>query len=77
MRVYGSVQTCFWENTDNQELSDQAKLLAIYLLTGPHSNMVGAFRLPDGYITEDLRWNIQVVKKAFQELSYLFSINNA
>jgi uncharacterized phage protein (TIGR02220 family) len=69
MRIYGSVQTCFWENTDTQQLSDQAKLLAIYLLTGPHSNMIGAIRLPEGYITEDLRWNTQVVKNAFQELS--------
>ena len=68
MRIYGSVQICFWENADTQQLSDQGKLFAIYLLTGPHSNMIGSFRLPDGYITEDLRWNTQSVKKAFQEL---------
>ena len=71
MRIYGSVQTCFWETTETQQLSDQGKLLAIYLLTGPHSNMIGALRLPDGYIIEDLRWNTQTVKKAFQELSQI------
>lgn len=69
MRIYGSVQICFWENTDTQNLSDQAKLLAIYLLTGPHSNMAGVFRLPEGYIKEDLGWNSEMVKKAFNELS--------
>jgi len=69
MRMYGSVQICFWENAETQNLSDQAKLLAIYLLTGPHSNMAGAFRLPDGYIREDLGWGIETVRKAFQELS--------
>ena len=61
MRIYGAVQVCFWANAETQYLSDQGKLLAIYLLTGPHSNMIGCFRLPDGYITEDLRWPNQSV----------------
>jgi uncharacterized phage protein (TIGR02220 family) len=69
MRIYGSVQIAFWENSDIQNLSDQSKLLAIYLLTGPHSNMLGCFRLPDGYITEDLKWEIQNAKKSFHKLS--------
>ena len=69
MRIYGSVQICFWENTDTQQLSDKSKILALYLLTGPHSNMLGAFRLPDGYITEDLKWNNEAVRKSFNELS--------
>lgn len=69
MRIYGSVQICFWENSNTQTLSDQGKLLAIYLLTGPHSNMIGSLRLPDGYIIEDLRWDAQIVKNTFQELS--------
>jgi|GEM_PF-1314138 len=68
MRIFGSIQLCFWASLDTQQLSDQGKLLAIYLLTGPHSNMLGCFRLPDGYITADLKWNIETVKKAFQEL---------
>ncbi len=71
MRLYGSIQTCFWENEDAQKLSDQGKLLATYLLTGPHSNMIGCFRLPAGYITEDLSWDIQKVKAAFHELHEL------
>ena len=69
MRTYGSVHTCFWENHTNQQLSDQAKLLALYLLTGPHSNMLGCFRLPEGYVTEDLKWDTSKVKAAFNELS--------
>ncbi len=69
MRIYGSVQIRFWENDNIQQISDQAKLLAIYLLTGPHSNMLGCLRLPDGYITEDLRWDNSTVKQAFIELT--------
>ncbi|HSW68857.1 MAG TPA: conserved phage C-terminal domain-containing protein [Gammaproteobacteria bacterium] len=71
MRMYGSVHISFWENSETQNLSDQAKLLAIYLLTGPHTNMAGVFRLPDGYIKEDLGWGIEAVQKAFQELSQI------
>lgn len=71
MRIYGSIQTCFWENAEAQQLSDQGKLLATYLFTGPHSNMIGCFRLPAGYITEDLNWDIQKVKAAFHELDVM------
>jgi hypothetical protein len=69
MRVYGSIQTSWWANSEAQKISDQGKLLLTYLFTSPHSNMLGCFRLPDGYITEDLRWTSQKVKNAFQELS--------
>ena len=68
MRIYGSIQISFWEGSDIQNLSDQSKLLALYLLTGPHSNMLGCFRLPDGYITEDLKWNDSDVQIAFSQL---------
>ncbi|HSW68534.1 MAG TPA: conserved phage C-terminal domain-containing protein [Gammaproteobacteria bacterium] len=71
MRMYGSVHISFWENSETQNLSDQAKLLAIYLLTGPHTNMAGVFRLPDGYIKEDLGWDIETVKNTFHELSQI------
>lgn len=69
MRSYGSVHKSFWEDACIQRLSDQAKLLAVYLQTGPHSNMLGCLRLPDGYITEDLGWSNQTVKLAFQQLT--------
>lgn len=68
MRDYGSVHTRFWSNSDIQTLSDQAKLLALYLLTGPHTNMLGCFRLPIGYVAEDLNWSSETVSKRFTEL---------
>ena len=68
MRSYGNVPTNFWELPEIRQLSDQAKLMAAYLMTGPHSNMLGCFRLPDVYVSEDLQWDIQTVKKSFHEL---------
>jgi len=68
MREYGSVHTRFWISSDVLQLSDKAKLLALYLLTGPHTNMLGCFRLPIGYVAEDLGWSNKTVSKGFSEL---------
>jgi len=71
MREYGSVQTQFWSDVALQNLSTHAKLLAVYLLTGPHTNMLGCFRLPIGYVAEDLKWGGETVCKAFAELAQI------
>lgn len=52
-----------------RRVSDDARLLALYLLTGQHTNMIGCFRLPDGYVSEDLSWTPERVSKGFDELS--------
>lgn len=52
-----------------RRVSDDARLLALYLLTGQHTNMIGCFRLPDGYVSEDLAWTPERVSKGFDELS--------
>lgn len=44
-------------------------MLALYLLTSPHSTLAGIFRLPDGYACEDLGWDVERVAKGFVELS--------
>lgn len=69
MRLYGSIHTKFWANPDIQKISDQAKLLAAYLLSSSHTNMLGCFRVPMGYIAEDLKWDFFAVTKAFAELT--------
>jgi len=69
MRDYGKVQTEFWENPGVRRLTTEAKLLYLYLLTGPHTNMAGCFKAPAGYIADDLGWVSDTVSKAFAELS--------
>jgi hypothetical protein len=68
VRDYGRIHTRFWTSQDIRELSGDAKLLAAYLLTGPHSTIAGVFRLPDGYVTEDLGWSSERVIERFMEL---------
>jgi hypothetical protein len=69
MRDYGKVHTSFWISDGMRRVSDDARLLALYLLTGQHTNMIGCFRLPDGYVSEDLNWEPERVSKGFDELS--------
>lgn len=68
MRDYGKVHSSFWTSADMRELSEDGRTLAIYLLTCPHGTIAGCFRLPDGYVTDDLQWSSQRVSKGFAEL---------
>lgn len=53
---YGKVKDSFWTDKKVQSFSDDAKLLALYFMTGPHRNVLGCMRVPDGYVMEDLGW---------------------
>ncbi|WP_315132840.1 hypothetical protein [Achromobacter marplatensis] len=68
MRDYGKVHTSFWSSSTVGSMSEDGRMLALYLLTSPHSNITGVFRLPDGYAMEDLNWVPERVAKGFAEL---------
>jgi hypothetical protein len=66
---YGKVKDTFWTDDKIIGLSDAPKLLALYLLSGPHRNAIGCMRLPLGYIWEDLGWSEEGAAEALQCLS--------
>lgn len=68
MRDYGKVYTAFWQSEDMRSLSEDGRMLVLYLMTCPHGNMLGCFRLSDAYAGEDLQWEIERVRKGFDEL---------
>lgn len=68
MRDYGKVHSTFWTSEDIRDLSEAGRMLALYLLTGPHTTLLGCFRLPDGYVCEDLKWSPETVSEGFAEL---------
>tara|TARA_R110002110_G_scaffold294324_7_gene508323 strand:+ start:1753 stop:2688 length:936 start_codon:yes stop_codon:yes gene_type:complete len=68
MREYGKVRTAFWTDEKIVRLTDTAKLYALYLMTGPHTNMTGCFRLPPGYVAGDLSIPNEMVYMAEHEL---------
>jgi hypothetical protein len=68
MRDYGKVHSTFWSSPTTSRMSDDGKLLALYLMTCQHNTIAGVFRLPSGYVAEDLGWDAKRVTKGFAEL---------
>lgn len=68
MRQYGQIQCAIWGHPEFGALSDNGKLLFLYLLTGEHSNGLGCYRIPFPYAQADLNWAFETVSKGFQEL---------
>lgn len=68
MRDYGKVFTTFWSSATVRGMSEDARSLALYLMTCPHGTIAGVFRLPDGYVCEDLQWTKERVSQGFVEL---------
>lgn len=69
MRDYGKIHTSFWSSETLSGLDTDARLLAVYILTSPHTNASGAFRLPDAYACEDLGWTPERLRNGFKTLS--------
>lgn len=73
-RVYWRLSPAFWVDDkvvgseDYPGWSDNAKMLAVYLLTCEHRTLPGLYRLPKAYIQEDLRWDRERLDAAFREL---------
>ncbi len=68
MRDYGKVHTSFWSSDNIRNLSEDGRMLALYLLTCPHGTIAGVFRLPDGYICDDMQWTAKRVQVTLTEL---------
>lgn len=65
---YIRIATKFWQDEKARRLSDDAKLLYLYVLTSPHSNMAGYYVLPKPYVAYDLQWLPERLDKALAEL---------
>lgn len=68
MPSYYRVSPKFWTDPVVRRASDDARLLALYLLTSPHRRLEGLFRLPKPYICADLGWSAERLDKPFGEL---------
>lgn len=68
MRDYGRVYSAFWQSPEMRAFSEDGRTLALYLLTSPHANLIGCYRLPDAYAADDLIWSSERVREGFAEL---------
>lgn len=67
-RTYWRVSPAFWSDEKVSKWSDDAKLLGLYILTCDHRTLEGLFRLPKGYIQEDLGWSAERLAQPFAQL---------
>ena len=65
---YNRISERFWTDEKVLNWDNNTKFLALYLLTCPHRNTEGLFRLPKQYIIADLNWDKQELDKAFNQL---------
>lgn len=68
MRDYGVVRVRFWEWAKRKHLDAAERELALYLLTSPHCNSLGCFRLPMAYLCDDLGREAAMVVRAVARL---------
>lgn len=67
MSAHGRVAKSFWTRSARR-WSDDEKLLALYLLTGPHHTLERFYRLPLAYVSDDLGWPAARVRKVMGSL---------
>ncbi len=68
MRSFSKVSPNVWQSQRFNALPDDSRLLYFYLLTSPHANSAGAYRLPSGYVCTDLRWQSDRYMQALNQL---------
>ena len=67
-RQYGTIQSGFWRHPSIRPLGGDAKILAAYLLTSPHTTGIGCFFMPAAYASADLNISLPRTSKSLQEL---------
>lgn len=71
MRDYGTVASQFWVRGTGKELRGdmEAQLVALYLMTSPHANMIGVFHLPVLYLAHETGLSMDAAKGALERLA--------
>lgn len=70
MRDYGSVSPQFWIGQTGKALRGNmpAQILALYLMTSPHANMIGVFYCPIDYMAKETGMTLEGASEALQSL---------
>jgi hypothetical protein len=66
---YGKLYSSYWTSPDIASLGLESKAIGAYLLSSPHANMIGCYRLPMAYAIDDLKSSLETVLEGFRELS--------
>lgn len=69
MRDYAKVSPQFWIGTTGKKLRAagmEAQVVAMYLMTSPHANMIGLYYLPVMYLAHETGLGLQGARKGLQ-----------
>ncbi len=66
--IYRVIRVGFWASRDVRGLSTDAKLLALYLATSPHSHLSGIYWLPLAHAAVEIGYPIERVSASVAEL---------
>ena len=72
MRDYGKVSPNFWIGETGKKLREagtEAQLVALYLMTSPHANMLGLFYLPKIYLAHETGLGFEGASKGLARAS--------
>jgi hypothetical protein len=71
VRAYGKVAPAFWTGATGRRIraaGPAAQVVALYLLTGPHANMLGLYYLPPPFICHETGLDPATVADALDAL---------
>lgn len=68
MRDFGKVSPLFWTGKTGKELRGhpEAQIVAFYLMTSPHSEMIGVYQLPKLYLLHETGLSVEGASKGLQ-----------
>lgn len=71
MRDYGTVASQFWVRGTGKELrgDPEAQIVALYLMTSPHANMIGVYHLPAIYLAHETGLSQEAALEALGRLA--------
>ena len=70
MRDYSKISSSFWTGKTGKSLrgNQQAQIIALYLMSCPHANMIGVFHCPIIYIAHETGSSIEGAYKGLNDL---------
>lgn len=74
MRSFGTVKPTFWNGPSGRAIREagaDVQLVALYLLTNPHANMIGLYYLPMVFARKELPLAMPQILKSMQALDAL------
>ena len=69
MAAFANIRPSLWRSSKVRQLEGIEKLIAIYMMTNEHFNMIGLYRLPISLIDSDIALGLAQITAAIERLT--------